>query len=511
MLHTRRRPQGRRISSAHERAPRLRLAALGTGLALAVGALIIVPTAAYADDSVPDAGDSEVAADATSTTEATSADASTSTDESATADDAVADDTASDDSATAASDDPVTEDAATEDAVTEDAATDETTTPVVETAAEDATVEDVLASDPEEPTITLFAEAAALPAEGDACYPAVCITNGTILLAVNPTAELNATDGTGSLAGPGDVGLDYLPTNNDSTSPGCLCEGWGVADPDAGIWGGANLAELGVGGRNLTVESFTYTDSTATSVVIVSDDDGDPYLRVTHEYIPSPATPNLYQVNVTIQNVSGAAIATIQYRRVMDWDIEPTAFNEYTTIDSGTASAITFTSDNGFASSNPLSGPSSILFTGDAVDSGPADHGALFDFTFPGLADGASFTFVIYYGAAGNETDAIAALAAVGAEAYSFGQTSTDPTGGTPNTFIFAFGNVGGTAIFSEPDTTVDTTTAVATTEESTAVTAVALAVTGGTEPTFAGLAGALLVIAGLVLVGAAALRPRRA
>ena len=62
-----------------------------------------------------------------------------------------------------------------------------------------------------------------------------------------------------------------------------------------------------------------------------------------------------------------------------------------------------------------------------------------------------SKTFNIFYGAAGNEEDAKQAVNAVGAEVYSFGQPSTEdgPTLGTPNTFIFAFGNVGGTAIFT--------------------------------------------------------------
>ena len=129
----------------------------------------------------------------------------------------------------------------------------------------------------------------ALPAPGDPCAPAVCIDNGTVLLAVNPTGELNTRDGTGSAAGPGDAGLEYLPTGNDSTSPGCLCEGWGVGDPASGVWGGANLAELGPGGRHLELESFDHTASTATSVVRVLDGGGSPFLRVTHEYVPAAA------------------------------------------------------------------------------------------------------------------------------------------------------------------------------------------------------------------------------
>ena len=69
-----------------------------------------------------------------------------------------------------------------------------------------------------------------------------------------------------------------------------------------------------------------------------------------------------------------------------------------------------------------MSGSSSILFTGNAVDSGPADHGALFDFNFGSVAPGAQVKFTIFYGAAANQQAAMTALGAVGAEAYSLGK-----------------------------------------------------------------------------------------
>jgi hypothetical protein len=58
------------------------------------------------------------------------------------------------------------------------------------------------------------------------CFPARCIDNGTILLAVNPAGHLNSDDGIGSAAGAGSVGLDFLATNNDATAPGCLWYHW---------------------------------------------------------------------------------------------------------------------------------------------------------------------------------------------------------------------------------------------------------------------------------------------
>ncbi|MFD6054958.1 hypothetical protein [Agromyces sp. NPDC060279] len=407
--------------------------------------------------------------------------------------------------------------------------------PAVVVAEPGTTAEESFADPAAEPTVTLFpgagtattgAKAAAAPlaapAPGDPCYPAVCIDNGTILLAVNPTGELNTSNAAGSKAGAGDAGLDYLPTNNDATSPGCLCEGWGVADPASGVWGGANLDTEGPGGTNLVLESFTHTASTATSVVVIQDAESRPVFRVTHQYVPSAATKNLYQVNVTIENLTGETIATVQYRRVMDWDIEPTAFSEFVTIDGGSASALAYSSDDGFASPNPLAGPSSIRFEGNAVDDGPADHGALFDFAFGPLGPGGSLSFVIFYGAAANEAEARAALAAVGAEAYSFGQTSGDPAGGTPNTFIFAFGKVGGAPIFpnegEEPAAPVPAPISapaapvaapVAEVEPAT-VAGDELASTGA-EPAGGLLAAALLAFAGIGLVTTAVLRRRRA
>ncbi len=382
----------------------------------------------------------------------------------------------------------------------------------------EAAIDEVLETIVEEPTLTLFAESPApdaelmalalalplaLPVVGDPCFPAVCINNGTILLAVNPTGELNTNDATGSPAGPGNAGLTYLPTLNDATSPGCLCEGWGVADPATGTFGAANRATFGIGGSNITVESFVTTASTATSVVIVHPKGGGDSMRVTHDYFPSPATPNLYQVNVTIQNLTGDTIAVVQYRRVMDWDIEPTAFDEVVTIDGGTASALFQTTDDGFESSNPLTSAGGILnFSGNFVDSGPTDHGALFDFRFGPLAPGASLSFVTFYGAGATEAEANAALMAVGAEAYSFGQTSTDPIGGTPNTFIFAFGNVGGAPIF--PIAPAVIVPPAVTASAVTASGGAALAATGIEASMLIQLALALALAGGLVLLIAA-------
>lgn len=282
------------------------------------------------------------------------------------------------------------------------------------------------------------------------CRPAACIDNGTVLLAVNPLGHLNAGDGTGSPAGPGSVGLHFIPTGNEATAPGCLCEGWGVADPATGVTGYANES---AGTSGLQQESFTVTGGTAVSVVRVGNS-----FRVTHDYHPSAQTPNLYEVTVTIENISGEPIDHVRYRRVMDWDIEPTAFNEYSTIQTGGAAQVIYSSANGFASADPLTPDAGGYEVGTFIDAGPRDQGALFDFDFGALSAGATKVFQTYYGAAADEAGAEAALAAVAAEVYSFGQPSTDggPDLGAPNTFVFAFKSVGGKPVFA-PDAVDDT------------------------------------------------------
>ncbi|NJN80932.1 MAG: hypothetical protein HC802_00640 [Caldilineaceae bacterium] len=190
---------------------------------------------------------------------------------------------------------------------------------------------------------------------------------------------------------------------------------------------------------NLTVLGFSSTATTATSQVQMGDT-----FSITHDFKPS-ATSALYQVDVAITNISSAP-TNLLYRRVMDWDVEPTAFHEFVTIDAGNATVIAYTSDNGFASADPLAEGTLISAAGSFVDSGPEDHGALFDLDFGVLAPDETRRFSLYYGAAASEQAALDALAIVGAEAYSLGQPNTEdgPTLGTPNTFIFALSDVSG-------------------------------------------------------------------
>ena len=247
------------------------------------------------------------------------------------------------------------------------------------------------------------------------------------LLGVNDQGHLNVGGGPPSSGtGTTSVGLRYNPTGAEATAPGCLCEGWGAGIVGLGTSGFANVAIDGV--QNLALISFSETASTATSVVNIGS-----ALEITHFYHPTAKTDNLYQVDVSIKNLTGQALTTgdLRYRRVMDWDIEPTAFSEYVTV-GGVPGALGIANgsnlrrfgDNGFASANPLddssltiSCPAKVNFT----DCGPNDHGALFDFEFAALAAGATTSFTTYYGGTGNTADADAARLAVGAGLYSYG------------------------------------------------------------------------------------------
>lgn len=280
------------------------------------------------------------------------------------------------------------------------------------------------------------------------------IENGLIQLGVHSEGHLNVpTDNPSSGTGASYLGLRYTPTNADATSPGCLCEGWGAADAVSGVTGWVNEVEGGA--QNLTVVSFTSTATRARSVVRVGD-----VLEVVHDYHPSHLSPNLFEVTVSIKNISSSTVEP-RYRRVMDWDVEPTAFNEYVTtvtgeiLGVGGPEALLDNDNDGFATANPLGADGVILphETGSFHDVGPTDQGARFDFGFGELAPGTALQFNIYYGAAPDEATALGALAIVGAELYTLGQPSTEHGAdrGEPNTFVFGFSGIGGDPVAPDP------------------------------------------------------------
>lgn len=294
------------------------------------------------------------------------------------------------------------------------------------------------------------------------------ITNGTVGVGVNPEGHLNVDsralfppDGLPSAAGNVFFGVRFNATDGEATANGCLCEGWGAKDAISGVTGYANVsvdADLlhPNGVQNLTPLSFVADATTAVSTVRINDALGAGVFEVTHDYHPS-SVPELYQVDVKVTNVS--AVATeLRYRRVFDFDTDPTAFDEFMTIKGAVVAAnVLAAHTDGFQTAQPGAVYSPVIDpaflvdakAADITDVGSSDIGAMFDFGFGELDPGEMVTFKTYYGAAATEFAALTALAAVGAEVYALGQPNTPdgPTLGTPNTFIFAFGDVGGVVV----------------------------------------------------------------
>ena len=287
------------------------------------------------------------------------------------------------------------------------------------------------------------------------------ITNGTIRMGINREGHLNFGS-VPQITGTNVVGLRLVTAAGDyeSTADGCECEGWGVGVRTGGSvgsnWGGANDATGGV--TRLSVVSFNSTASTATSVVNVTGLSSGYGIQVTHDYRPSATTPNLYEVRVTIRNTGTVAIPDLVYRRVMDWDISPTQFNENVRISGWPASNLVGSGSNGFLSAQPLDISGGCNSGGGAVCNGNfettagADRGSFFDFSFGALAVGAERTFTTFYGAAPTLDGLLGALGAVGAEVYTAAWCAG--TGGTgpracngkngPAVFGYGFQGVGG-------------------------------------------------------------------
>jgi len=272
------------------------------------------------------------------------------------------------------------------------------------------------------------------------------ITNGLVRLGIKPEGQLNASgfdasSGTGTTT----VGLRYAPTNADALSPGCECEGWGIADIAQDVGGSANESWGGASGLLLKRASFDATSGTS----VVTTADGA--FTVTHEFFPSVQTANLYEVRVTVANTSswfsrlrGGYYGTLApvYRRVMDWDVEPTAFSEYVTIgarDGVLPPEIVATTNDGFAHADPRRPATDLGGRGLFTDLGPADHGALFDIALPELDPGESYTFSMFYGAAASSAVAESALRLVDADAWSLAEPDVVDGAqlGQPNTFMF--------------------------------------------------------------------------
>ncbi len=256
----------------------------------------------------------------------------------------------------------------------------------------------------------------------------------SVALGVNDAGHLNFSDPLGFSPGnAGATGLSYrFPdgTWRDATSPGCLCEGWGVAVTDPFGSRVAGWVNQSSGSGGLKGGTFGSTTTTASSFIQLADYPVD----LGHFYGVS-LVPNVFQGNVTITNSGTETVTDVVYRRVLDWDVPATELFEYVShfgVESNLESAggkVRFASNNGFASSDPRWYPGEIFLSDSSINvdffqKGPADHGSVFDFAFGDLAPGESRTFNIFYGAAANLADAQAAIEKLKPDVWSFGQST---------------------------------------------------------------------------------------
>ena len=306
---------------------------------------------------------------------------------------------------------------------------------------------------------------------GAIIYNSVVSESRTIALGVNKHGHLNTRTGN-IVSNAGATGLAYKwPSGKsraagswqDATSPGCLCEGWGVSGN--GYVGRAAVDTGGIYGLTLdsfdpsiaNIKSVTKMGPTGYGSTPIKDSE---ILQITHDYGPAPeAQHTLFQGLVTISNISDGVVNNVRYRRTMDWDIPPTEFREYVS-HGGVSKSIAASSfpkliescDNGFETPDPLRGCRNLSWRGstknvDFDHNGPQDHGSSFTFQFLDLKCGESVSFMMYYGVANTRVKALEAIKAVGAEVYSLGASRASRDG---ITFIFAFKGVSGVKLATD-------------------------------------------------------------
>jgi type IV pilus assembly protein PilY1 len=300
------------------------------------------------------------------------------------------------------------------------------------------------------------------PASAAVLYNTGVAATASIVLGMNPEGHLNAAPNVTANAIATGIAYKFpaavgaAGVFRDATAPGCLCEGWGVSVDRTSVVGSvAGRASIDNGGiSNITNLGFTADASKMDSEVALTSLRG---VTVRHVAQTSTNAPNaLFRMEVTITNGTDETLNNVRYVRVMDWDVPLTEFSEFVTIKgTATTTLLERSHNNGFAIPNPLGGDAPITpatLDVDFTDVGPLDHGAFFRFNFGALDAGKSYTFNIFYGAAGTEAAALAAIAAEKIELFSLGQSNGGQVTGSPATFVFGFAGVGGDPVIPTPE-----------------------------------------------------------
>jgi hypothetical protein len=223
-------------------------------------------------------------------------------------------------------------------------------------------------------------------------------------------------------------------------------EGWGVAVTSSFPFSEATAASP-FGTTGLGIGLFGSTASSASSFVNLT---GTP-VDVRHDFGPS-ADPDTFLVNVSIIN-SGAApgpITALEYRRAIALNV-PTGSGVLTLTHAGINAPNLAPTGNiqnaGVYDGQPLN-PVTVPIIGPFNNSNFADAtgggfslGSYFDLEFGSpIAPGGFRNFNLFYGSKPTETAAVAALTALGAQAWSIVQDPTAFGPGDPAWYVGLYG-----------------------------------------------------------------------
>ena len=237
------------------------------------------------------------------------------------------------------------------------------------------------------------------------------------------------------------IGFKRNSDGGDFISPGTPRDSWGITSSAGSAY--ADQAQFGTAGITGTVVSSTANTATYTTTTSVG-------FSVVQNY--SFLTPNILAIQSKVTNISGGALTGI-FRRNVDLDIFPTAFNENTFGPIGSSPLVVASSFFGFENPDPAVAYGSSCFAGCNAT---GDLGEGIDISLGTIAAGGSASFVYYYGI--NQTgQTLAQLFAQGQSVgvdYLIGSQSVE-NGIYPNTGAnSAFLGVGDVAIAGVPEPT---------------------------------------------------------
>lgn len=244
----------------------------------------------------------------------------------------------------------------------------------------------------------------------------------------------------GNLFGPGGGGCEECETDSpigfvrlsdgfDPIQPGTPRDSWGIAV----VGGGYAYADpTFFGDSGILGTSETYGASTASLLTMT-----ELGLTVAQDY-SFVSGGNILKIVTSITNDGLDDIGEVLFQRNVDWDIDPTAFDEQISGPHGPGYAgVIDSSWYGFEDPNPFAAYGNSCFFGCNTD--PGDLGGGIKLSIGGLLSGATKRFVFYYGI--NESgqsveDLIDEGLSAGARYIIAGRSNDNSTEGQNSAFI---------------------------------------------------------------------------